>query len=102
MRQPFGEWHFAQSLPRPPLCTSSRCMAGVAVAADVLVRARHVALLARHGDVQPDQREIGQVVIEAHAAQPSFRRVAAGAIGAELAGVHIARAVAADAVRGSF
>src|SRR5258705_8370474 len=68
-----------------------------ALRADVAIRARDMALLAGNGDVQADEREARQVVIEAHVLVPACGRVARGAVLAELAGVHVARAMAADA-----
>jgi hypothetical protein len=53
--------------------------------ADVAVLARQVALLARHGHVQADQRIAGEVVIKAHALTPAGRCVALGAVAPELA-----------------
>src|SRR5258705_10300662 len=68
-----------------------------ALRADVAVGPRDVALLAGHGDVQADERKARQVVIESHVLVPARGRVALRAVLAELARVHVARAVAAVA-----
>ena len=54
-----------------------------ALLADLAIRACHVALFARHGDVQPDQREARQVVVEGDVRAPALGRVALIAAGAE-------------------
>src|SRR5579863_3831985 len=74
---------------------------GVAVVAslpDVAVLAREMALLARHRDVQPEQRIARQVVIEDHAVAPAHGRMTLLALAPELAGVHVIRPVAGEAL----
>ena len=61
-----------------------------------------VALLAGHGDVQAQQRELGEVVIEAHTHPPAFGGVALIALLAELARMDIAGTVAARTVGREF
>lgn len=76
-----------------------RAMAGVTIPPGVLVGARDVALLARHGNMQSDEWKVRQVVIEACAGAPAFRCMALSAVVAQLAGVHVAGAMAAHAAR---
>ena len=68
-----------------------------ALLADVAIFACQVALLARYGHMQPDEREAREVVVEADVRAPTLRGVALVAAGAEGAEVHIARAVTGDA-----
>lgn len=74
-------------------------MAIDARAAGVLVCAGDMALFAGHRDVQTDEGKAREVVVESRVCAPPRRRVALSAIDSELAGVHVPRAVAADAVR---
>lgn len=59
-----------------------------------------MALHARYGDVEPDQREGSQIVIELDVLTPPVGVMALRAIRSQLSGVHVARAVAAIAVSG--
>ena len=52
--------------------------------------------------MQAHQREIREVVIEIDVRQPAIRCMALRALGPELAGVHVIRAVAGRAVARSF
>src|SRR3984893_7095990 len=70
--------------------------------ADVAVLAGQMTLLAWKRDVQADQRKLREVVIEAHARAPALRRVAVIAFLAEMAGVHVVRPVAAQALSGQL
>ena len=54
-----------------------------ALLADLAIRACQVALFARHGDVQPDQREAGEVVVEGDVRALALGRVALIAAGTE-------------------
>ena len=75
-------------------------MTGEAIRADVFVRSRDMALLARNGDMQPYEWEVREVMVEARsAAAPPFGRMALRTVGAELAGMHVACPVARDAGR---
>src|ERR1700730_19227719 len=73
-----------------------------ALVADVAVLARQMALLAWNRDVQADQRKLREVVIETHTGAPALRRVAVIAFLAEMAGVHVVRPVAAQALGGQL
>src|SRR5512145_2301960 len=77
-------------------------MAGEAFLADVLVSSSQVALLARHGNVQADQRKVAQVVIESDVGAPALERVTLRAVGAELAGMNVARSMARVAFAGEL
>jgi hypothetical protein len=61
-----------------------------------------MALRARHGDMQSDQREAAQVVIKCHIGTPTFRLMALLAIRTQLACVHILCAMALVTRRAQF
>jgi len=73
-------------------------VAAVAVDGSALERRRHVAGVARDHDVQADEGEFGQVVVEHHVLAPTIDAMAGRAVGAKLAAVRVARAVAGAAV----
>src|SRR5205807_4415882 len=69
-----------------------------AFVAHVCVLPREVTLLARHGDMQAHERELRQVVVEAHCGAPALGCMTLSALRAELAQVHVAGAMAAHTV----
>jgi hypothetical protein len=85
---------------------SERCLVHIialvaidAVAGDILVLAREVALLAGHRDVQSQQREARQVMIKADVGAPPCGTMALLALSAEFPRVHVACSMTARAVR---
>src|ERR1700722_7869720 len=79
----------------------------VAVAVDarkrrLVERQRRMALRAAHHPMQPEQREIGEVVIKYDVGAPGFLAVAGFATALELAAVRVFAAVAARAVLRQF
>src|SRR5882762_7385799 len=85
-------------LPQSPFVDIVLLVTLDAFVAHVFVLARDVALLARHRDMQAHEREFRQVVVEAHPGAPALGRMTLSAVRAELAEVHIAGAMAGDAV----
>src|SRR5579883_2184529 len=83
--------------PEVALVNVIRRMTAAAVAGRIAKVAGEVALSAGHGHVQSRQRKAGAVVIEAQIGAPAGRAVTGGAIGAELAAVHVIHAVTAHA-----
>jgi hypothetical protein len=74
-------------------------MAVVAAPDDIPILLRLVALLARNRYVQTHQRETREVMIEGDGPLPTSGGMTLIALQTELAGMHIARAMAAGAVR---
>ncbi len=74
-------------------------MAVDAAFASILVSASDVTLLARHRNMQADEREARQVVVEVGFRAPSRWRMALRAVDSEFSGMHVRCTVAADAAR---
>lgn len=65
-------------------------MAAETVRGCIFVRGSQMALLARHDDVLPDQREVGEVVIEPDIGAPACHAVTVLALTAQSTGVNVA------------
>lgn len=65
----------------------------------VLVRRCQMALLARHDYVLPDQREVGEVMIEPDIGAPAFHAMTVLALTSQPAGVNVTCLVTAVAIR---
>src|SRR5690348_14307851 len=74
-----------------------RSMTVNACLCDAFIGARHVALLARHGDMEPHERKVGEVVIECHVGTPTGSGVALSAIDSQFSSVYIVRAMTGEA-----
>lgn len=74
-------------------------VATAAIRFHILELLRQVTLLAGNSDMQPDQRKIGQVVIEADLATPSVRHMALITLLTQFSGMCILRAMTADTGR---
>lgn len=85
--------------PHAPLVYVALLVAATTGRIRDVIGAFAVALLARDGDVQSKQRELGQVMIEVHDLLPSFRDVTLVAPNSEAACMYVACPMAAHAFR---
>lgn len=76
-----------------------RLMATVTVGLGIFELLREMALFAGHGDMQPHQRKVAQIVIEAHLATPRIRDMALVALTTQLAGMRVLRAMTTNTGR---
>lgn len=86
-------------LTQATLMTVLRLMAAVAIALGVFELLCEMTLFARHRDMQTQQREVGEIVIEANVAAPTVGHMALIALRTELTYMNVLCAMTAAATR---